>query len=159
MFRLREWSGLRPRPKSWTLDWPKLISTSSMTCWCVGKFWSCGMTAMGSPWLGKQQDSWKVFEWGFTDDVPEALNQTNDTSQWKFTGGADWTTGYTAWHMAAPKATRMSEERLGRWGRWRTELAFVLVLFLINLVGFSGGLLQVWGADMERLGGKLDWGV
>lgn len=61
-----------------------------MTCWIMWKDWSCAKVAIGTPW--QQQNILEKFLWRFRDDyVPE--DQTNDSSQWTFAGGAVWKNG------------------------------------------------------------------
>lgn len=57
----------------------------------------------------------------------EALNQNNDSMQ----------KSIMLWYTSASNITKMNEEVLERWEKWRSEAIILIVLFCFHLIVFN----------------------
>lgn len=60
--------------------------------------------------------------------------------------------GSAAWQMAAPNATKMNEQVMERWERWRSEVIFFVLFYNIFIFLILGGFANATRVNNKYIG-------
>lgn len=157
--RGQDWPNQLPsRPLSRALSWPTTTSTQSVNYWNTQRDRYYRIIATGSPQLRKTAGCPRgvlvrvQYGWGTKSQRPWTRSTTPYREQLliKLFGQKQ----YTAWHTAAPRATKMNEWVMKKWERWRSEMFYSFFNSYFYFLFSLGEVLQGW-RDWEMSGIRI----